>query len=227
MHFSSASVSSGISIWRQRGIRRTKEDETNPVRSEAIPQTSVSRDQFEFRFLEDDLADWRRRCWPQRDATRCNPSVHITVASEDVAITLVGLLAADGRADGTAATKRPSRYTYVACARRSSFHAGDDPPAGDVPPARATSPSHYWPYVYVRVRAARKSGSCGNRAGPPAFVRGVAPSAVAHRFWTPPDDREGHGEPHLPVAMFVKRSPSPLTASRDPWKRQQQRLNAT
>lgn len=53
-------------------------------------------------------------------ATQRATRAYTPAASEDVAITLVELLAADGRTDGTAATKRPSRYTYVAC--RSSFH---------------------------------------------------------------------------------------------------------
>lgn len=58
-----------------------------------------------------------------------------------------GLLAADERTDGTAATKRPSRYTYVAC-RSLSFHVDDDPPAGDV----SLQPARPLPRINVRVQ---------------------------------------------------------------------------
>lgn len=66
----------------------------------------------------------------------------------------------DGR--GTAATKRPSRYTYVASTgllphRRWSSDRRCVPPA-----PRDLSLSR----INVRTKAARKSGSCGNRAAP-------------------------------------------------------------
>ena len=101
---------------------------------------------------------------PQRNETR-NPGIHTTAASEDVAITSAELLAADGwtdeRTDGTAATKRPSCGTEGA-GRAVSFHIGDDPPTGDV----SLRPARPLPRINVRVRAARKNGSCGNRAAP-------------------------------------------------------------
>lgn len=63
-----------------------------------------------------------------RNATR-NPRVHNTAASEDVAITFAGLLAADGRT-GPQPRNAP-RVTHM-LPLPVSFHIGDDPPTGDV-----------------------------------------------------------------------------------------------
>lgn len=115
----------------------------------------------------------------QRNVTR-NPRIHTTAASEDVAITFAELLAADGRMDGrTAATKRPSRYTYVASTGLLP-HRRWSSDRRCVPPACATSPSH----ELTSVR--RQHG----RAAPvgtelPRFCRPPRPPILEAAGWSP------------------------------------------
>lgn len=69
--------------------------------------------------------------------------------------------------------------------------------------------------INVRTKTARKSGSCGNRAAPLLSFSATA-DLGRHRLIT-----GGHGERHLPVVVFVKRS-SPRRLPRPPWKRRYQ-----
>lgn len=77
---------------------------------------------------------------------------------------LRGLLAADERTDGrTGPQPRNAPHVTHMLPAGLSFHVGDDPPAGDV----SLQPARPLPRINVLVyEAARKSGSCGNRAAP-------------------------------------------------------------
>lgn len=117
------------------------------------------------------------------------------------------LLAADGRT-GPQPRNAP-RVTHM-LPLPVSFHIGDDPPTGDVSlrPARPLPLTNYRPYE----GSMEERLSCGNRA---------TPAFVILRSWKPPVDHRGHGERHLPVVAFVKRS-SPRGLPRPSWKRRYQ-----